>query len=242
MWRDGHAGQELWKATVSVAAGRLFQFGTLEQCLTDYKSAFASCAVWAAFARLNGPPNYHIKAIMEELFDSRDRWSDSVRTFHRAIWVGEHDLEVLRLSTLFPATPSSSSPILTLMQQKVSEAARLQSAAEKNTDAAVAEAEKTAAAKDFTQSLQSLHSVVVDGDVTQKPLCRPRCSRHEVLARGPQQGREELARCFFGRAVVCGCCTNQPHSGSHHRLDRRCEGIHGILLQKKKNARTSRFC
>ena len=78
MWRDGHSGRELQKAMVFVLYERLFQYGTLEQCVMSNKSVFASGTAWAAFAHLNGPPYYHMTAVLEKLFDSKDRWSDNV--------------------------------------------------------------------------------------------------------------------------------------------------------------------
>ena len=196
VWRDGHSGRELQKAMVVVLSERLFQFGTLEQCVMSNKSAFASGAAWAAFARLNGPPYYHLTAVLEKLFDSKDRWSDSVRTLHRAIWVGEHDLEVLRMCTLFPATfdgqPQQMQkrvaelfpPILTLLQQKETDASRLQTAAENNADSAAAEDEQTSAATDSTQSLQSV-SLTVMSPRTPLPIrtqqARGHCARHSTM-------------------------------------------------------------
>lgn len=80
MWRDGAAGKALQKGMVEVAVRRIFSYGILEQ---SGKVAFASGTAWAAFARLAGPPHFHIDAVMERLFDTRDRWTDSVKALRR---------------------------------------------------------------------------------------------------------------------------------------------------------------
>ena len=80
MWRGGSAGKQLQKGMVEVAARRLFTYGVIDQ---HGKPAFSSGAVWAAFARLAGPPNFRMDAVMERLFDTRDRWTDSVKALHR---------------------------------------------------------------------------------------------------------------------------------------------------------------
>ena len=80
MWRDGLAGRTLQKSMVDVAARRLFQHGVLEQ---HGKPVFSSGAAWAAFARLAGPPGYHVDSVMERLFDTRDHWTDSIKALNR---------------------------------------------------------------------------------------------------------------------------------------------------------------
>ena len=80
MWRDGLAGRSLQKSMVDVAARRLFQHGVLEQ---HGKPVFLSGAAWAAFARLAGPPGYHVDSAMERLFDTKDHWTDSVKALNR---------------------------------------------------------------------------------------------------------------------------------------------------------------
>ena len=80
MWRDGSAGRQLQKGMVEIAVHRLFAYGVIDQ---HGKPAFSSGAVWAAFTRLAGPPNFHIDAVMERLFDMRDRWTDSAKALHR---------------------------------------------------------------------------------------------------------------------------------------------------------------
>ena len=78
------AGQNLQKGMVEVAARRLFQHGGIDQG----KPAFASGLAWAAFTRLCGPPNYHVDTVMERLFDTKDRWTDSVKALSRFAFDG----------------------------------------------------------------------------------------------------------------------------------------------------------
>ena len=86
MWRGGSAGKQLQKGMVEVAVRRLSTYGVIDQ---HGKPAFSSGAVWAAFTRLAGPPNFHIDAVMERLFDMRDRWTDSVKALRR-LAIGGH--------------------------------------------------------------------------------------------------------------------------------------------------------
>ena len=86
MWRDGSAGKQLQKGMVEVAVRRLSTYGAIDQ---HGKPAFSSGAVWAAFTRLAGPPKVHTDAVMERLFDTRDRWTDSVKALHR-LAIGGH--------------------------------------------------------------------------------------------------------------------------------------------------------
>ena len=85
MWRDGVAGKNLQKGMVEVAARRLFQYGVIEQ---HGKAVFASGLAWAAFTRICGPPNFHVDTVMERLFDTRDRWTDSVKALSRLAFDG----------------------------------------------------------------------------------------------------------------------------------------------------------
>ena len=72
MLRDGAAGRQLQKGMVEVACQRLFSYGGLEQSMQSQRSAFMSGAAWAAFARLVGPPAFHVDAVLERAFDTRD--------------------------------------------------------------------------------------------------------------------------------------------------------------------------
>ena len=181
-WRDGQLGRDLQRCMVNSLACRLFEYGCLDQVVQNNESAFATGSHWTSFARLVGPPQLHMKNALERLFDAECGWPDSVRALYRAVWVGDHDVELCKLGSLFPANLDTQpvqlqkklmelfSPILTLMQQKESEAARLQTSAEKE-----AEKAKKAKEEELKQSEQSSQSKpsdpsstlsVNDGDVT----------------------------------------------------------------------------
>ena len=85
MWRDGAAGTNLQKGMVEVAALRLFDYNVIEQ---HGRAAFASGSAWSSFTRLCGPPNWHVGAVMERLFDTKDRWNDSVKALNRLAFDG----------------------------------------------------------------------------------------------------------------------------------------------------------
>jgi hypothetical protein len=85
MWRDGNPGRELQKGMVQVLAERLFDHNFLEH--SAGKSAFTTGLNWASFARVCGPPHRHMEGVFTRMFDSQDRWSDSVKAVYRAIWV-----------------------------------------------------------------------------------------------------------------------------------------------------------
>ena len=80
----GRSGREN-SQKVEVAARRLFQHGVLDQ---HGKAVFASGTAWAAFARLCGPPDHHVDTVMERLFDTKDRWTDSVKALSRLAFDG----------------------------------------------------------------------------------------------------------------------------------------------------------
>lgn len=148
----------------------------MEQCSVGGKQVFANGATWAGVTRLIGPPHYHLDHALEKLFDCKERWGDGVRSLHRAVWSGEHDTLLHKLSMVFPSTLDNQpgqmqrrlmemfTPLITLQQQQETAAARLQTSAEKQAEAAAAEAALAAEA----QSAQSPQSdrIVVDGDVT----------------------------------------------------------------------------
>jgi hypothetical protein len=97
----------------------------------------------------------------------------------RAIWCGDHDAEILRLSTTFPGSLDGQplqmqkkiqelfSPLLAALQQRDTEAQRLQTAAEKKAEIAKTEKEMDTMSKD------------------------PRCQRCRCLG-GPAHGAKTL--------------------------------------------------
>ena len=171
-WRDGNMGKELQKSMVHALSSRLLEYGCLDQVCQSGKSAFLTGGHWVSFTRVVGPPNYHLKTAMERVFGAQAAWTDAIKVMYRSVWTGEYDADILKLSTLFPSSLDTQPvqfqnkilelfhPILTLVQQKETEASRLQSAAEK-------EAEKKREEEPSVQSVQSEPSnSAVDGDVT----------------------------------------------------------------------------
>ena len=171
-WRDGAAGRELQKGMVEVARRRLFDHDQI----SSGKMAFVSGTNWVAFTRLCGPPFFHFNAILEKHFDVPSRWTDSVKAFDAALWSGEYDTELSKLSSLLPGTldtqPSQFQrrvsemfpPLLHLLQTKDTEAARLTSQSEREAEAEKQrkeEEEKTKASQDKEDAKE-----VPDGDVT----------------------------------------------------------------------------
>ena len=63
MWRDGENAIKIQTAMVEVARARLFDHGTGEALFK--KSLFSSGQHWTAFARLNGPPSYHLAMVIQ---------------------------------------------------------------------------------------------------------------------------------------------------------------------------------
>ena len=82
----GRSGRtNLQKGMVEVAARRLFEYGVIEQ---HGKAVFVSGLAWVSFTRICGPPNFHVETVMERLFDTKDRWTDSVKALNRLAFDG----------------------------------------------------------------------------------------------------------------------------------------------------------
>ena len=177
MWRDGSAGRELQKAMVTVAKRRLFEFGMVDAICSGTKTLFANGATWAAFARVCGPPHDHMGAILEKHFHNQDEWTDAVKAFRTALWTGEHDVEINKLASLLPAALDSQPsqmqrrisevfpPILTVMQQKDSEAHQLTMQQKRKEELAKRKEEE----EEKTKQDNELPAVpaVNDGDITE---------------------------------------------------------------------------
>ena len=178
LWRDGAVGRELQKGMVEVARRRLFEFNMAESVCNGTKSLFANGAAWSAFARVCGPPHYHIHAIVEKHFHSQDEWTDAVKAFRTALWTGEHDSEVTKLVSLLPAALDSQPtqmqrriseifpPILTVMQQKDSEAHQLTMTQQRKDELAKRKEDEDAKEKDRNElpAVPAVH----DGDITEE--------------------------------------------------------------------------
>ena len=142
-WRCGQAGKNLQEAMCEVARCRLFDHGMVEPLTTNGKSLFSSGAIWATLARLNGPPHDHLQSIMERLFGPRVQWPDSVRSLDRAIWTGDHDQEIGKISSVMPSSMDAQplllqkrlselfTPLLQVIQARETEAQRLEAVQQK---------------------------------------------------------------------------------------------------------------
>ena len=100
-WRDGALGHQIQRAMCEVAEARAFQWKQIDS--PSCKSLFATGANWSAFARLCGPPHFHMDSAMEHLFKSKTSWNDSVKSLHRGIWTGDHDSDIMKLAAVIPA-------------------------------------------------------------------------------------------------------------------------------------------
>ena len=159
---------------VNTLATRLFEYKCIDHIITNNKSAFATGSHWTSFSRLVGPPQLHLKYALEKVFGFEATWHDTVKALYRAVWCGEHDVELRRLSNLLSGNLDTQplqiqrklcelfTPILTLMQLRETEASRLQTAAQKQAE------QDTAAAEQQKESMQSDQTSVrpVEGDVT----------------------------------------------------------------------------
>ena len=126
---------------VHTLATRLFEYKCIDHIITNNKSAFTTGAHWTSFSRLVGPPQLHLKYALEKVFGFEATWHDTVKALYRAVWCGEHDVELCRLSNVLSGNLDTQpiqlhrkltelfSPILTLMQLRETEASRLQTAA-----------------------------------------------------------------------------------------------------------------
>ena len=103
LWRHGERGKDIHMAMVEVARARLFDHKVIES-VQSMKSLFPNGNAWTCFARLNGPPMYFLDGVLEQHFGSKEAWSDSIKTTHKAIWSGEFDHEIAKLGSLLPST------------------------------------------------------------------------------------------------------------------------------------------
>ncbi len=171
-WRDGAPGKELQTAMCEVARARLFDFGGIDSTTT--KAVFLNGAHWAAFARMCGPPTYHLDVALGRAFDGRDAWPDSVKATHRSIWAGDHDVELAKLCSVLPsnmdAQPSvmqkrlleGLTPLVQVIEARGTEAQRLQTAQEKKDE----EEKKKEAENPEVREVCDVPKSHDDGDVT----------------------------------------------------------------------------
>ena len=81
-----------------VAKKRGFEYEFIQ--LKSVQSMFKNGQTWVAFARLNGPPHWHLETVLER-FTAKN--TDSIEILRRAIWLGDHDLEITKLCSALPS-------------------------------------------------------------------------------------------------------------------------------------------
>ena len=116
MWRDGEKAIKSQTAMVEVARARLFDHCTGKALFK--MSLFSSGQRWAAFARLNGPPSYHLAMVTQKEFGAPTSWPDIVTALNKAIWAGDHDAEIANMSRLLPSNLDGE---ISQMQARVKE-------------------------------------------------------------------------------------------------------------------------
>ena len=85
---------------VNSLATRLFQYKCIDHIITSNESAFSTGSHWTSFSRWVGPHQLHMKHALERVFDFEAGWHDTVKALYRAVWCGDHDVELCRLSNL----------------------------------------------------------------------------------------------------------------------------------------------
>ena len=116
MWRDGENTIKIQTAMVEVARARLFDHGTGEALFK--KSLCSSGQHWTAFARLNGPPSYHLAMVIQKRLGAPTSWPDIATALNKAIWPGGHDSEIAKVSNLLQSNVDWQIP---QMQARVEE-------------------------------------------------------------------------------------------------------------------------
>jgi len=179
LWRDGQRGKELQRAMVEVARTRLFEHKVIES-LQSTKSLFPSGHAWASFARLNGPPHYFLDGVYQQHFGSSEAWSDSIKSSHKALWIGEYDQEIAKLGSVLPSqldgqpTQMKSQlanmfpPVAHLVHTQQQEAYQLQSSKQRQEEERKKKEEEDKKQKDVEtkEDVTSIQGVSEDGDVT----------------------------------------------------------------------------
>ena len=108
MWRDAENAIKIHTAMVEVARARLIEHGTGAALFK--KSLFSSGQHWTAFARLNGPPSYHLAMVIQTEFGAPTSWPDIATALNKAIWAGDHDAEIANISSLLPSNLDGQIP------------------------------------------------------------------------------------------------------------------------------------
>ena len=178
VWRSGENAAVIQSAMVEVARARLFDHGFHEERCK--KALFANGLHWTAFARINGPPHYHLDMCLQKEFGPMASWQDSVQSLRKAVWNGEHDADLAKICSLLPSNIDAQpvqfharlkelfAPIQQLVHVRATEAYRLHSTQQEREEAAKKEAEEEAKKQAATEKVDvdDVLGVREDGDVT----------------------------------------------------------------------------
>ena len=175
----------------------------------------------------------------------------------RALWCGDHDLELIRLSSVFPATLDSQplqmqkrisemfAPLLAVVQQRDTEAQRLQTASERNEALNKQAADEQKAESKDCSWLLSPYFMLVSGlrptlawTIRQHPLAAPRVPR----GCPPKAEREGFARIsLFRHSLHPSLCSGpRPFFFSLSPSSLRCLFLFRSLTTSSSSCRLSR--
>ena len=175
MWRDGANGNVIQQAMVEVARCRLFDHNVVSGVS---KALFSSGSHWTAFARLNGPPHWHIDTVLTKEFGPKESWNDSVKAAWKSTWTGEFDVELSKMSSLLPSNLDGQphqmqarvkelfNPVQQLLHARQTEAQRLHATQQEREAEAKKKAEEEAKQKAAADGIPNIPDVHEDGDVT----------------------------------------------------------------------------
>lgn len=179
MWRDGAQGKVLQEAMVEVARARLFDHNVVSGV---QKALFSNGTQWTALARLNGPPHWHIDAVLMKEFGPKEAWNDSVKSTWKSTWTGEFDVELSKMSALLPSNLDGQphqmqarvkelfTPLQQLLHARQSEAQRMHTTQAEKEAEAKKKAEEEAKEQAVANGHPDVPDVREDGDVTED-LC-----------------------------------------------------------------------
>ena len=216
LWLDGAQGKEMHKAMCEVFRRRLFDSGNLKQFTSGTKPVFKDGASWAAFARLNGPPDYHLTTVIDRQLPAPQ--SVAVEQLKRGIWVGDHDAAILAISNLMsPHIGSQTDKVHQVLLQQFEPLAhqvvardtalhRMQQEKKEEEEAEKKKEAERQQVADAGQEEVSAPGIVEDGDVTDllfngqaREAKEKLCKRMNADA---ERKRNLDMRAAFGRAAA----------------------------------------
>ena len=176
----------------------------------------------------------------------------------RALWCGDHDLELIRLSSVFPATLDSQplqmqkrisemfAPLLAVVQQRDTEAQRLQTASERNEALNKQAADEQKAESKDCSWLLSPYFMLVSGlrptlawTIRHHPLAAPRVPRGCPPTKAEREGFERIS--FFRHSLHPSLCSGpRPFFFSLSPSSLRCLFLFRSLTTSSSSCRLSR--